>query len=220
MLGSTTAAGSHDEAMDRMYRFTRHVYDVTRKPYLLGRDRMLAGLDIRPGDTVLEIGCGTGRNLVAAASRAPEARFVGLDISREMLRTAAKSVEKAGLSDRIRLVRGDATAIDADAVGSDAFDRVFFSYSLSMVPDWTDALCEGARLTAPGGRLGVVDFGDARGLGLARLPLWRWLALFHVNPRVDLEAALQILSAGRARMQFDQVYRGYAQVGFLDRPTA
>ena len=56
-------------AMDRMYRVTRHIYDVTRAYYLLGRDRMLAMVDTNPGTATLEVGCGTARNLIKLARR-------------------------------------------------------------------------------------------------------------------------------------------------------
>ena len=75
--------------MDRMYRHQRHVYDLSRKYYLAGRDEAIARLKPARGDTVLEIGCGTGRNLVKAAGAYPQARFFGLDVSREMLGAAA-----------------------------------------------------------------------------------------------------------------------------------
>ncbi len=61
--------------MDRIYRHQRHIYDLTRKYYLLGRDALIRDLAPVPGDTVLEIGCGTGRNLILAARRYPDARF-------------------------------------------------------------------------------------------------------------------------------------------------
>ena len=51
--------------MDAIYRGQRHIYDVTRRYYLLGRDGLIADLDVPAGGTVLEIGCGTGRNLIA-----------------------------------------------------------------------------------------------------------------------------------------------------------
>ena len=57
------------EKMDRMYHLQRHFYDATRKYYLLGRDQLLRELNVRPGETVLEVGCGTGRNLVILAKR-------------------------------------------------------------------------------------------------------------------------------------------------------
>ena len=68
--------------MDRMYRRQRHVYDLSRKFYLLGRDEAIARLRPAPRDKVLEIGCGTGRNLVRAAQVYPQARLFGLDVSR------------------------------------------------------------------------------------------------------------------------------------------
>src|ERR1700721_4701598 len=74
--------------MNRMYRRQRHIYDGTRRYYLLGRDRLIATLNPAAGATVLEIGCGTGRNLVLAAGLHPEARFFGIDVSPEMLTTA------------------------------------------------------------------------------------------------------------------------------------
>ena len=53
--------------MDRIYRRQRHVYDFTRKYYLLGRDELIERLAPPADSRVLEIGCGTARNLIAAA---------------------------------------------------------------------------------------------------------------------------------------------------------
>ncbi|HSO42957.1 MAG TPA: hypothetical protein VLR47_08995, partial [Rhodospirillales bacterium] len=63
--------------MDRIYRHQRHLYDATRKYYLLGRDQLIADLAPPEGGTVLEIGCGTGRNLIAAARAYPSASLSG-----------------------------------------------------------------------------------------------------------------------------------------------
>src|SRR4051812_38911534 len=101
------AAPSQAAAMDRMYRYTRHVYDLTRKPYLLGRDRLVAELGLEAGGSVLEMGCGTGRNLIAVARAYTQAELYGFDISEEMLKTAKAAVSLAGLADRIHLVQGD-----------------------------------------------------------------------------------------------------------------
>src|SRR5271156_6465116 len=91
--------------MDRMYCRQRHIYDLSRKFYLLRRDEAIARLRPAPGDNVLEIGCGTGRHLVMLARAYPEARLFGLDVSQEMLVTAAASVARARLSARIALAR-------------------------------------------------------------------------------------------------------------------
>src|SRR5215471_5583614 len=103
---------SHATAMDRMYRHTRHIYDLTRKPYLLGRDRLIAELGLEAGGSILEMGCGTGRNLIAAARAYPKAALYGFDISEEMLKTAKAAVTRAGLAGRIHLAQGDAATFD------------------------------------------------------------------------------------------------------------
>src|ERR1700676_1382866 len=88
--------------MNRMYRRQRHIYDGTRRYYLLGRDQLIAGLKPAAGASVLEIGCGTGRNLVCAAQLYPDARFFGIDVSTEMLTSAISAISRRGLEDRVK----------------------------------------------------------------------------------------------------------------------
>src|SRR5260221_5461295 len=76
------------EKMDRMYRFQRHFYDLSRKYYLFGRDRLLKKMNIQENETVLEVGCGTARNLFKLAVLHPNAQLFGFDASNEMLKTA------------------------------------------------------------------------------------------------------------------------------------
>ncbi len=209
--------------MDAIYRTQRHFYDLTRKYYLLGRDRLIRDLAPPPGGTVLEIGCGTGRNLIAAARAWPDARYFGIDISEAMLETARAKVAAAGLAGRITLAQGDATAFDAPGLfGVAAFDRVFQSYTLSMIPDWQGALREGAGKLAPGGRLDIVDFGQQERLPRAfRSMLFTWLAQFDVEPRAALESALAtIAEAHHLRAEFTPTHRGYAWSGRLSAPAA
>jgi S-adenosylmethionine-diacylgycerolhomoserine-N-methlytransferase len=199
--------------MDRMYRRQRHIYDLTRKFYLLGRDELIGNLSPPPGGTVLEIACGTGRNLIRAARAYPQARFFGLDVSEEMLATARANVAAAGLSGRIALAAGDATAFDAEALfGVADFDRVFVSYALSMIPAWENAAAQAAARLAAGGRLMIVDFGDQGGWPRwFRKALRGWLAKFHVTPRLALEPTLAALAASRGlRVDFRPLYRRYA----------
>ena len=100
------------ELMDRIYRRQRHLYDFTRKYYLLGRDRLIHRLTPPAGSRVLEIGCGTARNLVVASRAYPDVHFFGIDISSEMLETARYVVEREGLAPFVRLARADATTFD------------------------------------------------------------------------------------------------------------
>ncbi|MDE3176059.1 MAG: class I SAM-dependent methyltransferase [Pseudomonadota bacterium] len=215
---SAVEAADARAAMDRMYRRQRHIYDLTRKFYLLGRDELIAGLGPPPGGTVLEIACGTGRNLIRAARLYPQARFHGFDVSEEMLATACANVTAAGLRGRIALARADATAFDPRKLfGVAAFDRVFVSYALSMIPPWREAAAEAAAHLAPGGALHVVDFGDGAGLpAIFRAGLRGWLARFDVTPRHALEPVLRDLAAARGlRCAFRAPYRRYAFLATL-----
>ena len=213
-----TATDTHASLMDGVYRWQRHIYDLTRKYYLLGRDRLIDELAPPPGGTVLEVGCGTGRNLIAAARRWPQARLYGFDISEVMLETARSNISRAGLEGRITLAQGDATGFDAQAMfGVARFDRVFFSYSLSMIPDWRTALRAGFAAVAPGGRLQAVDFGQQERLpGWVRAVLGRWLALFHVTARETLKADAEAAAPGP--VTFTPLYRGYAWLLRADVP--
>ena len=208
-------------AMDRMYRHQRHLYDASRKFYLLGRDRVIADLAVPAGGAVLEVGCGTGRNLVRIARTYPDAACHGLDVSAAMLDTAARSIARAGLGPRIRLACGDATAFDpATLFGRDSFDRIVISYALSMIPPWEGVLAQAAGHLAPGGQLHVVDFGGQAGLpGPARALLNRWLATFAVTPRVSLpEAVARVAADLGARATVRQLFGGYAVQAVIARP--
>ncbi len=206
--------------MDRMYRRQRHIYDLSRKFYLLGRDEAIAKLRAAPGDKVLEIGCGTGRNLVKLARAYPEAHLFGIDVSREMLASASTASARAGLSARVALGQGDATAFDPeDLFGCAKFERVMISYALSMIPPWREALERALDVVAPGGWLHLVDFGDCAGLpGPFRIGLCGWLAAFDVTPRDDLGAALQALTAKRGMTcEIESRFRGYAVLAVARR---
>ena len=208
-------------AMDRMYRRQRHIYDASRKFYLLGRDPMIRELDVPPGGRVLEIACGTGRNLVAAAKRYPNAHFHGLDVSATMLATATWNVSRAGLRTRVALAAGDATAFDPMRLfGVAAFERIIISYALSMIPAWREVLAGATAHLAPGGALHVVDFGDGAALPApVRQARDRWLALFDVVPRSDLAGEVFALAdARRLTASVRRLYGGYAARARLTRP--
>ena len=212
-MSTTELPAGHAELMDGVYRWQRHIYNLTRKYYLLGRDQLIAGLDVPPGGTVLELGCGTGRNIILAARRYPGARFFGLDISAEMLETAGAAIAREGLSGRVMLARGDATAFDAGALyGVERFDRIFVSYSLSMIPGWEKTVSAALAALAPSGSLHVVDFGQQEGLpGWFRAMLRGFLKKFHVAPRESLREILESESRlTGATFRFRTLYRGYA----------
>ena len=204
----------HAARMDAIYRHQRHIYDLTRKYYLLGRDRMVGGLEVPSGGRVLELGCGTGRNLSMMQRLYPGCRLFGLDISEEMLITARRRLSCNG-GMQADLIQGDASCFDARSqFGEDGFERIVLSYALSMIPQWRETIGAALSNLAPGGSLHIVDFGGQEGLpkwfGIA---LRKWLARFDVTPRSDLDVVAARL-AGRLEMasSFETLFRGYAQI--------
>jgi S-adenosylmethionine-diacylgycerolhomoserine-N-methlytransferase len=183
--------------MDRTYRRQRHVYDATRALFLTGRDSLLRQMDVRPGDRVLEVGCGTGRNLVRLARMHPAARLHGLDASGEMLKTARAKLRRAGLDGKVPLAHCLAEDFDRerDFRLEEPFDVVFFSYSLTIMPGRLRAVDAALASVRPGGSVHIVDFWDGRGLpSVLRGLLARWLALFGVEHRDELEEHLRDLA--------------------------
>jgi len=222
---SESGAADQAVAMDQMYRVTRHIYDVTRAYYLLGRDRMLAKVVTNPSTATLEVGCGTARNLIKLARRAEPGLLCGLDASQEMLDTAAASIARAGVPaaghERIRLRQGLAECLDAKTMfGRDEpFDTIFFSYCLSMVPTWPGAIEAAMANLKTGGHLVIVDFWDQKDLPeVFAAGLKKWLSLFHVHYRPEVHNALAALgTAGRADVTFESVQKRYAYIASLKK---
>ena len=225
-IGSPPAPSADQAAaMDRMYRLTRHVYDLTRAYYLLGRDQMLAQVATGPGTATCEVGCGTARNLIKLARRPDPGLLCGIDASAEMLETAAGSIARAGVPaagrEPIRLRQGLAEQLDPAAMfgRTTPFDTVFFSYCLSMIPTWPGAIEAALAAVKPGGKLLIVDFWDQQDLpAVFAAGLKRWLAMFHVHYRPEVHAALADLGrSGRADVTFESVARRYAYIATVTK---
>jgi S-adenosylmethionine-diacylgycerolhomoserine-N-methlytransferase len=212
------------EAMDRMYRVTRHVYDLSRKYYLLGRDRLLREMDLRPADRVLEVGCGTARNLVKLARLHPSTRLYGLDASAQMLETAQQQVRSSRLADQIVLRQCLAEDLHFERTFglAEPFDAIFFSYSLSMIPTWQQALHASLGSLKPGQSFYIVDFWDQAGLpGWFQDLLKGWLKLFHVHHRPELIDYLRNLQAdGHGELTLSPIAGRYAFLARFSRAAA
>ena len=213
-LSEEAAEDGHGALMDRIYRNQRHVYDLTRRYFLLGRETLIKRMEIEEGDRVLEIGCGTARNLIHLARRVSSIELFGIDASGEMLKSARRNIVRAGMQQRIRLECCLAEGFSPLTAfrSTEPFDAVFFSYSLSMIPNWRPALDRGLLHLKTGRSLWVVDFWDQRGLpGWFANGLKQWLNLFHVHPRLEvLEYFRELEMLGHISLFIEPLYRRYA----------
>lgn len=157
--------GANTRRYDRVARF----YSTLEPLYLIfppARRRAVAALGLKAGDTVLEIGAGTGRNfpyLVEAVG--PSGTVIGVDASEGMLAEARKSIERHGWSN-VQLLHQDATQLEVDR----EVDGVLFSLSYSAMPEPRPALARGWERLRPSSRVVVMDAGLTQG------GLWRLLA--------------------------------------------
>jgi len=203
------------EKMDRMYRHQRYFYDLTRKYYLLGRDRMLREMKISDGENVLEIGCGTARNLTILAKKHGGAHFFGLDASAEMLKTAQRKVDAKHLENvTLKTALADEFSFDETFGLTRKFDACFFSYAVSIIPPWKQSIENALRNLKAGKSLYIVDFYDQR-----NLPMWfqktlkGWLKQFHVKYPKGLIPFLENLERnGFGRLKVTPLYRRYSLI--------
>ena len=197
--GSPTA----DALMDRIYGRQRHIYDLTRKYFLLGRDALIAELEPPAGGSVIEIGCGTGRNLIAAARAYPDAAFFGLDVSSAMLSTARANIRQS-------------RARDADQAGARrrrafrcrrAFRARYVRPRVLLLQPLDDpALARGARpgVCAWSSRRAGGSWSSTSASSSGFPPgsgacCFAWLAKFHVSPRAELGRGARRARRGERR---------------------
>jgi len=163
------------------YRWAAPLYDVTRWAVLPGRRLAVDALELKPGETVLEIGTGTGSNLPSLCRTVgPSGWVIGIDLSPDMLAQARRRIRRNRLGNAI-LIRANAEAFALTR----HVDAVLMSDSLSMMPNRDQVAALAAAALRPGGRLVAVDFGPFSGWGPLRALVRWWLRLNHVTLWTD-----------------------------------
>ncbi len=142
------------------YTLLAPIYDVVSLEwpiYRTGRKAAIDALDLRPGHTVLVIGCGTGLSMPMLARRlGSSGHVVGVDTSADMLRAARR---QRGLATPQTLIQADATHLKAADLPADCgpINAVLFAYSLSVMKPWTSAWRATTDLLDTGARIAIAD---------------------------------------------------------------
>jgi len=154
MLRGIPRNGSHAQNLEAFYAAQASDYDRFRERLLHGRAELIADLaaNLPPRAHVVELGGGTGRNLDFFGARLADVGCFDLvDLCPALL---ARARERLARHDNVLVVEADATTFEPVA----KVDCVYFSYALTMIPDWRAAIANAVAMLKPGGILGVVDF--------------------------------------------------------------
>jgi demethylmenaquinone methyltransferase/2-methoxy-6-polyprenyl-1,4-benzoquinol methylase len=149
------------EQIVEIYRQRAGNYDLTANLYyFLGypewkyRRLTIERLQLSQGDTVVEIGCGTGLNFGLVQERiGPEGKLIGVDLTDAMLAQARERIERKGW-DNVELVHQDASQFDFPQ----GIDGIYSTLALSLIPDAPDVILRSARALKNGGRWSLLDF--------------------------------------------------------------
>lgn len=178
-------------AYDRMSAWYDCLAGQSEKKF---RDIGLQKLNAGKGETILEIGCGTGHALIALARAAGDSgKVYGIDLSAGMVRIAQARVEEMGLTARVQLECGDAAGLP---YASEQFDAIFICFTLELfdTPEIPVVLGECRRVLRNGGRIGVVALSrPVRSGPMIRLYEWahqQFPAYVDCRP-IFVQAALQ-----------------------------
>jgi len=209
--------------MDSIYGTQRYIYDLTRKYFLFGRDRLIDSIEAQPGQHILEVGVGTGRNLIKLGRRHEGLNLYGLDASSKMVEVAQKKLSALGEFHNVSLATVCIEDLDSEETfGVSGFDTVFFSYVLTMIPPYEKALEKAVSLLKPGGQLLIVDFWDQHTYPrwFARVLKW-WLKLFHVKFQPGhLQYAKQLAENRAFNWQLSAVGGSYAYLAHVSRAVS
>jgi len=137
----------------RRYDITSRLYPVPGYPQRAQRLRAIQALDLRRGERVIEIACGTGLNFpLLEQAIGPEGRIVGVDLTDGMLAQARHRIETNGWNN-ISLVHADAADFDFPT----EVDAILCTYALSQIPECAEVIAHGVAALSAGGRWVVLD---------------------------------------------------------------
>lgn len=137
----------------KRYDFTSRLYPAPGYPQRAQRRRAVQELRLSPGDTVVDMACGTGLNFsLLEEAVGPGGRIVGVDLTDAMLDQARDRIETQGWSN-VSLVQADATEFDFPA----GIDAILSTYALTQVPESREVIARGAAALSDGGRWAVLD---------------------------------------------------------------
>lgn len=148
-------ANTHQGRLEDFYGPQAQDYDSYRRRLLHGREELIRRLDFPDGGRMLDLGGGTGSNIECLGERrALLASIRIVDLCPSLLKIADERISRHGWKN-VSTSLADATTFESP---EGPVDVITFSYSLTMIPDWFQAIDRAWALLKPGGMIGVADF--------------------------------------------------------------
>ena len=147
----------------KWYDIIAPIYDkAIRSLYLPYRQKVIQSLQLQPGQTVLDIGCGSGLNFeLIIDTIGPQGTLIGVDFSTKMLMLAQQTIDKHGWKN-VFLLQQDATKLNLKELNNHSssefhIDRILCTLGLSVFPDWQLVFEKSFNLLEPNGKYGIMD---------------------------------------------------------------
>jgi demethylmenaquinone methyltransferase/2-methoxy-6-polyprenyl-1,4-benzoquinol methylase len=211
------------EQVEDVYRSLAPYYDRAASvldTFGFGYDRLrreaVEALTLKEGDTVLEIGCGTGANFPLLEEHiGPTGRIIGIDLSRPMLDEADKRI-KAGGWKNIELVQ---CAVTDYSFAEQSVDAVLSTFALTLEPEYELVVASAVTALRPGGACVVADLKLARGWPLLFLPFLLIVARpFGVSLKLAKRHPWESMQRHLGKVQMFEHFGGYTYVASATRP--
>ncbi|MCB0133957.1 MAG: class I SAM-dependent methyltransferase [Caldilineaceae bacterium] len=213
---------SKDEVRD-IYRKRAKRYDFTANLYyLIGfrewayRRQAVRAMALRPGATVVEIGCGTGLNFpLLQEAVGPTGRIIGVDLTDAMLQQARQRVIEQGWTN-VDLVLSDAASFPFP----DGVDGILSTFALTLAPEYDQVIQRGSEALAAGGRWVILDF-KLPDTWLAKLapPLAFLTAPFGVRLEMASRHPWESIARYLPRFWLTELYGGFAYIAIGEQET-
>ena len=201
---------SYANKLERYYKYHSRIYDATRWSFLFGRRQLLSEIpDLPPYPRILEVGCGTGKNIEVLEYLFPDAKIYGVDLSKDMLHKARLKTKDP---EQITLLNKRYGAKNLDL---EPFDLILLSYSLTMTGDKTESVLQQAyEDLKPKGTVAVVDFHNTS---------FSWFRRWMGNNHVAMNGQVLPLLKKYFAPQDTAVYKAYLGLWqyftFIGRPN-
>ena len=148
-----STAEKHRHNISQYYRIHSYIYDATRWSFLFGRTALVKHIPaLPPNPQILEVGCGTGKNIIQLKQRFPDAQITGVDLSPHMLKKARKKITDSSTTFK-------KMHYSLDNLNKKNYDLILFSYSLTMMGiEYSQIITRIKNDISPNGYLAIVDF--------------------------------------------------------------